>query len=252
MAERYWSWLPESARRSMRMLSDVPSKSWPLGRRISKALQYADQPDSRRLAGYFVWLRRETLHGLLSPDVRRELADEDPLEPLLLAGEGLDQGTHPLNQMLNLDTRFFLTDHNLNYSDKMSMAAGIEVRVPFLDPDLMDFAARLPINFKQRGPIGKWVLKQAMSPHLPDYVINRPKAGFGVPLREWMRGGLGRKIDELLSPESIERRGLFSAKAVRSLIEQDRAGRIDAAYPIFELICIESWCKLFIDRRPFE
>jgi asparagine synthase (glutamine-hydrolysing) len=65
-----------------------------------------------------------------------------------------------------------------------------------------------------------------------------------------MRGGLGRKIDELLSPESIERRGLFDATAVRNLIDQDRLGRIDAAYPIFELICIETWCKLFVDRQP--
>lgn len=249
MAERYWSWLPESARRSMRWLSDQPSKSGAIGRRLSKALQYADQSSDRRLAGYFVWLRRDILHGLLAPDVRRELADIDPLEPLLTANHSLPVGTHPLNQMLNLDTRFFLTDHNLNYSDKMSMAAGIEIRVPFLDPDLVDFAARLPINYKQRGAVGKWVLKEAMKPFLPSHVINRPKAGFGVPLGEWMRGGLRRQVDELLSKELIERRGLFDSAAVRNLIELDRAGRIDASYPIFGLICIETWLKLFVDRQ---
>lgn len=248
VAESYWSWLPSDARRLLRWAGDQPSKSGPLGRRLSKALQYADEPSDRRLAGYFVWLRRELLQGLLADDVRCELADEDPLEPLLHANRELHPRTARLNRMLNLDTRFFLTDHNLNYSDKMSMAAGIEVRVPFLDPDLVDFAARLPIRFKQNGATGKWVLKEAMKPFLPPEIITRPKTGFGVPLREWLRGDLREKTAELLSPEAIRRRGLFNAKAVQNLIEQDRAGRVDAAYPIFELICIETWCRLFMDK----
>jgi asparagine synthase (glutamine-hydrolysing) len=249
MGESYWGWLPEPARRFLRWASDQPSKAGPLGRRLSKALQYADASPERRLAGYFVWLRGELLKGLLSPELRRELEGTDPLDPLLQATRELPAGTHRLNQMLSLDTRFFLTDHNLNYTDKMSMAAGIEVRVPFLDPDLVDFAARLPIRFKQRGSTGKWILKQAMEPFLPEKVIYRPKAGFGVPLREWMRGDLGEMMDDLLSTEALKRRGLFDARAVRNLLEQDRAGRVDAAYPIFALVCVEMWCRLFLDRR---
>ena len=92
--------------------------------------------------------------------------------------------------MLALEQRFFLTDHNLTYTDKMSMAVGVEVRVPFLDLDLVDFAARIPARFKQRGREGKWVLKKAMEPYLPKEVIYRPKSGFGAPLRQWMRFNL--------------------------------------------------------------
>ena len=92
--------------------------------------------------------------------------------------------------MLVLEQRFFLPDHNLTYTDKMSMAAGVETRVPFLDLDLVDFAARIPERLKQRGSVGKWVLKKAMEPFLPMDVIYRPKTGFGAPLRRWMRGEL--------------------------------------------------------------
>lgn len=247
LGERYWSWLPRDVRRMMQWASERPSKASPIGRRLSKALQFADESAQRRLAGYFVWLRSDLLDGLLSPAVREEIADWDVLEPLLEENSQLPDRTPALNRMLNLDTRFFLADHNLNYTDKMSMATGVEVRVPFLDPDLVGLAARMPLEFKQRGAVGKWVLKEAMKHHLPEGVINRPKAGFGVPLREWMGGELGRTLRELLSPEAINRRGLFDAQGVRSLIEQDRAGRIDAAYPIFALACVEMWCRQFLD-----
>lgn len=249
LGERYWSWLPRDARRMLQWASERPAKTSALGRRLSKALQFADDSSERRLVGYFVWLRSELLDGLLSPAVREAVSGWDVLEPMLHENRQLPRGTSPLNQMLNLDTRFFLTDHNLNYSDKMSMATGIEVRVPFLDPDLVNFAARLPVQFKQNGSVGKWVLKEAMKPFLPERVITRPKAGFGVPLREWMSGELGRAFNELLSPKAINRRGLFDAQGVRSLIDQDRAGRIDAAYPIFAVACVEMWCRQFHDAR---
>ena len=93
----------------------------------------------------------------------------------------------PLQRMLALEQRFFLADHNLLYTDKMSMAAGVEVRVPFLDNDLVRLANALPPELKQRGAEGKWVLKKAMEPYLPHDVIYRPKTGFGAPLRHWLR-----------------------------------------------------------------
>ena len=75
--------------------------------------------------------------------------------------------------------KFFLADHNLNYVDKVSMASGVEVRVPLLDRELTNLAARLPIRYKQRGSVGKWILRKAMEPYLPRNVIHRPKTGFG-------------------------------------------------------------------------
>src|SRR5678815_2501759 len=135
--------------------------------------------------------------------------------------------------MLYLECKHFLADHNLNYTDKLSMAAGVEVRVPLLDRELVALAARLPIHYKQRGVEGKWIFKKAMEGLLPREIIYRPKTGFGLPLRAWLRGPLNEMIEDVLSPESIRRRGWFNPSAVRRLREADRIGKVDAAYPLF-------------------
>jgi asparagine synthase (glutamine-hydrolysing) len=150
--------------------------------------------------------------------------------------------------MLALEQRFFLGDHNLPYADKMSMAASVEVRVPFLDPELVALANALPSAAKLRGRHGKWALRRALRPHLPAEVLSRPKTGFGAPLRRWLRGELIGWVDDLLSPARLGARGLFDAQAVRALIDADRRGRVDAAYPILALCCIELWCRRFVDR----
>ena len=127
------------------------------------------------------------------------------------------------------------------------MAAGVEVRVPFLDLDLVEFAARIPPRFKQRGGTGKWVLKKAMEPYLPHDVIYRPKSGFGAPLRRWMRNELRELLGDMLSEESLRRRGLFDSVAVRQLIKHNDSGQVDAAYLLLSLLCIEIWCRAYLD-----
>ena len=105
----------------------------------------------------------------------------------------------------------------------------------------------MPPGARQRGAVGKWVFKKAMEPYLPREIIYRPKAAFGVPLRQWLRGPLRHLVDEGLSADSVRRRGVFNPDAVKNLIERDRAGRIDATYTIFSLLCIELWCRMFVD-----
>lgn len=151
--------------------------------------------------------------------------------------------------MLALEQRFFLADHNLIYTDKMSMAVGVEVRVPFLDLDLVQFAATIPAKFKQRGSEGKWVLKKAMEPYLPREVIYRPKSGFGAPLRRWMRVELRELLGEILGESSLRKRGLFDPVAVQNLMRANDQGKVDASYTLLSLMCIELWCRHFIDRQ---
>ena len=88
--------------------------------------------------------------------------------------------------MLYLDTKHFLTDHNLNYTDKMGMAHGVEVRVPFLDPDLAQFCASIPPKLKQKNNVSKYILKKVASKLIPKNIVYRSKSGFGDPLRLWM------------------------------------------------------------------
>jgi asparagine synthase (glutamine-hydrolysing) len=170
-----------------------------------------------------------------------------PDQPMLdfLAGVPADRSR--LDRMLALEQRFFLADHNLIYTDKMSMAVGVEVRVPFLDLDLVELAARIPDRLKQRGRTGKWILRKAMEPYLPQDVIYRPKTGFGAPIRRWMKNDLRDLISALLSESSLKRRGLFEPAAVQRLIRDNDTGRRDAAYTLFSLLCIEIWCRRFVD-----
>jgi asparagine synthase (glutamine-hydrolysing) len=168
---------------------------------------------------------------------------------VLKALDGLSDRVPPLNRMLYLEGKFFLADHNLNYVDKVSMAHGVEVRVPLLDPDLVDLVARLPLGYKQRGGTGKWVLRKAMQPYLPREVLYRAKTGFGAPIRAWLRGPLAPLVDDLLSNASLESRGLFDPAGVWRLIGLDRKRRYDASYTIFSLMCIELWCRMFVDKK---
>jgi asparagine synthase (glutamine-hydrolysing) len=246
--ERYLDWLPAAMRKRLsRMARHFPSRN-PVARRIGRLLRYSDLSDDERIASYFFWISSDELARLYAPGLRASLLGESPAAPLLETLKQLPVDTPRLNRMLYLEGKHFLTDHNLNYTDKMSMAAGVEVRVPLLDPDLVGLAARLPVEFKQRGRTGKWIFKKAMEGILPHDVIYRPKTGFGAPLRYWLRHELRGVVEDVLSESSLQSRGLFDPAAVRDLVQADRAGRVDAAYPIFALICVELWCRSFIDR----
>ncbi len=250
MLERYWAWMPGATRQGLRNMTSRLDQGGALGRRMAKAFAHAGLPQDQRLAGYFLWTDPARVLGLFAPEHRAVMAGEVMAAPLEDYLGALPPGLPPLQRMLALEQRFFLTDHNLLYTDKMSMAAGVEVRVPFLDNDLVRLANALPPGLKQRGAEGKWVLKKAMEPYLPHDVIYRPKTGFGAPLRHWLRHELREWVGDILSDATLRRRGLFDPKAVAALVADDRAGRVDAAYTILGLVCIEIWCREFMDKAP--
>lgn len=248
MLEHYWAWMPGDARAGLRNMTSRFGQGGALGRRLAKAFAHADLPADQRLTGYFLWADAQRVLGLFAPEHRAALAGEAMAAPMEDYLATLPPGLPPLQRMLALEQRFFLADHNLLYTDKMSMAAGVEVRVPFLDNDLVQLANALPPGLKQRGAEGKWVLKKAMEPYLPHEVISRPKTGFGAPLRHWLRHELRELVDDMLSADTLRRRGLFDPPAVAQLVADDRAGRVDAAYTILGLVCIEIWCREFMDK----
>lgn len=245
--ERYWNWLPnlvlQALEPTMRGLDQ--RRSW--ARRLAKLFNGVGLEGDARLVNYFAWAREADLLALYTPEFRALLGGEVAGQPMRDFLESLPASVPPLEKMLALEQRFFLADHNLVYTDKMSMAAGVEVRVPFLDLDLVDFAARIPVELKQKGSVGKWVLKKAMEPYLPHEVIYRPKTGFGAPLRRWMRYDLRELLGDLLSVDSLKRRGLFEPAAVQRLIAANDAGKVDAGYTLLSLLCIEIWCRNFVD-----
>jgi asparagine synthase (glutamine-hydrolysing) len=248
--ERYWDWLPQRVRSGLERATAAMDQRKPLFRRLAKVWSGAGLEGDARLTNYFLWAKESQLLGLYTTDVRARLGQERADTPMLDFLRPLPASVRQLDKMLALEQRFFLTDHNLNYTDKMSMAVGVEVRVPFLDLDLVEHAARIPLALKQRGRVGKWVLKKAMEPYLPHDVIYRPKTGFGAPLRRWMRHELRPLLGDLLSVESLKQRGLFEPVAVQRLIEQNDMGQVDAAYTLLSLLSIEIWCRAYVDPVP--
>jgi asparagine synthase (glutamine-hydrolysing) len=155
-----------------------------------------------------------------------------------------------LNRMLYVDMKTFLPELNLTYSDKLSSAASVEVRVPYLDNELVEFMAQVPPNLKLKGLKSKYLLRQALEGMLPTKVIHRRKAGFGAPIRTWLRRDLRAMVDDILSHDAIKRRGYFQPSAVRAMIAQDRDGREDNTYRIWAFLTLELWHQTFIDIAP--
>jgi len=249
MLDRYWSWLPKPVRSSIEYVSSNLDQRFTIIRRLSKLLNGAALSGDERLVNYFSWARRDDLCRLYTREFRNTLGDSDVSTVMLNFLSELPKNTPILDRMLTLEQRFFLADHNLTYTDKMSMAAGVETRVPFLDLDLVEFAAHIPQQYKQRGSAGKWVLKKAMEPYLPHDVIYRPKSGFGAPLRRWIRYELRELMSDLLSEESLKKRGIFEFSSVNWMIKNNDTGHIDASYTLFSLMCIEIWCRQFLDGQ---
>jgi asparagine synthase (glutamine-hydrolysing) len=247
LLQRYWDWVPRGARGLIESAAARLDQRRPWLRRLAKATNGAGLEGDERIANYFRWARESELLGLFSEESRRAIGPTAALAPMLEFMRPLPASLPPIERMLALEQRFFLADHNLPYTDKMSMAVGVEVRVPLLDLELVDFSARVPSEFKQRGKTGKWVFKKAMEPYLPHDVIYRPKSGFGAPIRRWMRHELRPLVGDLLGESSLRRRGLFDPAAVSRLIEANQEGRVDASYTLLSLLAIEIWCRRFVD-----
>ncbi|MGA2022440.1 MAG: asparagine synthase (glutamine-hydrolyzing) [Candidatus Sulfotelmatobacter sp.] len=156
-----------------------------------------------------------------------------------------------LNQMLYLDTKIFMVSLNLNYNDKMSMASSVEVRVPFLDRELAEFAAwNIPPELKLKGffhPTTKHIFRRAMQDVLPAEVLRQPKAGFAAPVDYWLANDLREMVDDLLSETNIRKRGLFRPEAVRRLVDEHRVGAEDWSMQIWQFLTLENWMRIFLD-----
>jgi asparagine synthase (glutamine-hydrolysing) len=241
--EHWWNWLPFKTRKILSNVSSKLNQNNILSRRITKLFSGAYLEGDERLINYFRWTKRDDLEKLYSLEFRSAIKNSNPASEMLKFLKDLPANTSKLDRMLALEQQFFLPDHNLIYTDRMSMAVGVEVRVPFLDKELVEFAYNIPDQFKQKGREGKWILKKALEGYLPRDVIYRPKTGFGAPIRRWMRNELRQLLGDTLSFECLRSRGLFDPTAVWKLIADNDKGKIDASYTLFSLLCIEIWCK---------
>lgn len=222
--------------------------SHPMLRRIKKVSgDLALSPESRMI-GYFTWLSTAKALNLFKEDIHESIEIENVstsyFKNLL---EDIPLENNRINQMLYLELKTFLPSHNLNYTDKMSMAAGVEARVPYLDIDLVNLSTSMPPRLKMKGNTTKYILKRVGEKYLPKSVVYRPKTGFGAPVRGWVKHDLKEMINDRLSNETLKKRGFLCPKMVSNIIRNNSNNLEDNAYPILSLLAIESWFEQFVD-----
>ena len=241
--------LPRCLLSNLEIISNKLDKRVTLFRRLAKLFNGSSLSGDLKIVNYFRWIDQKALHLLYSNEFKAEMSSVASEQPMIDLLDTAHLESSPLDKMLALEQRFFTTDHNLIYTDKMSMATGVEVRVPLLAKHLVEFASSIPDNMKQKGNVGKWIFKKTMEPYLPKKIIYRPKTGFGAPLRDWLKVELSDYVEELLNSKSLSSRGLFDSQAVAKLLKNNTEGKIDASYTILSLMCIEIWCRQHLDMN---
>ena len=199
-----------------------------------------------RYLGYGTYFTDEAKRRLFSDDWRSSTRDFDAyaVHRQYFARVA---GAAPLNRLLYVDLKTFLPCLNLLTTDKTSMAVNLEVRVPFLNREMIEMAARMPPRLKLRGLKRKYILKRALEHVLAKEVVWRKKAGFGAPIRAWLRGPLRPLVGDLLSEETVKRRGLFRPREVKRVVDANFSGREDYNLQVFQLLGLELWHQAFID-----
>jgi asparagine synthase (glutamine-hydrolysing) len=157
-------------------------------------------------------------------------------------------GRSLLEQALYLDTRMFLPDGILLCNDKMSMAASLELRVPFLDVELMRFVERIPASTRVRPRAGKRLHRMAMERLLPPGIADRPKHGFSTPYDDWLRAELGQEVERRYAPGSAVSE-LVTPEGVRTLVDEHRRGRVDHKRVLYCLLELAEWHRTFIEAE---
>lgn len=154
-----------------------------------------------------------------------------------------------IEKLLYYDQRAYLPSL-LTRLDKMSMAASVEARVPFLDYRLIEWSYLIPTNLKLRALTNKWIVKKTAKQWLPNEIVHRKKVGFGVPIGKWLRNkkGLGMYLD-ILTDKSAKERGYYDVKALNCLISEHISGKVDHSEILWGLLNLELWQKEFIDKN---
>ena len=177
--------------------------------------------------------------------------DSDPSRTVLQGEEDRDWSTQemdevavpldPLDRMTLADSLSYLTDDILQKVDRAAMAVSLETRVPFLDTDLVEFAARVPPAMKVRAGRGKWLVRQVLYKHVPAELVDRPKTGFSIPLDDWLRGPLKSWASDLLAPDRLRRQGLFNAARVGEKLDEHMSGRHNHGYWLWNVLMAQAW-----------
>jgi asparagine synthase (glutamine-hydrolysing) len=244
MASRYHR-LPAAVRVPARLgVQSLPVSVGGRGLRYSRwakrFMTFAELPEEARFRRSYTLYDPDELAALAGPELVGYVGDVIDEHAAIYSDNALDD---EINRMCLADTRLFMAGLNLTYTDRASMAASVEVRVPFVDPVVARAAFSIAGRDKIRGRMAKASLKDAAAGWLPDEIVHRPKASFGAPLRAWVRNDLSELINDVLVGGELVQAGMLRAGAVGRLIQDEQAGREDRAKQIWQLLTLELWYR---------
>lgn len=252
LAQHYRSIVPEMVHKHLVLpaVNALPvagkQGGYKLFRWLSRFAKSASLSNLNCFIGNYAYYNEEEIAALLKPKWQLPWVNMYPIRRHQDYFEDVAQ-RDLVAQMTYLDTKLFLPGLNLAYTDKASMAASVEVRVPFVDHDMVSFALNLPSQYRLKKLTQKYLLKKVAQKYLPKDIVYRPKAPFGAPLRAWMHRELSPMVERLLSKESIERRGYFNYEFVQKIIADNQSGKRDYGHRLWGLLTFEIWHRIFID-----
>ena len=202
------------------------------------------------VAGYFhgVSVLGDTLRGLLfSPAFRRKLQGYQAVE--VLREHARNAPEHPLSKVQYLDMKTYLVGDILTKVDRASMAHALEVRVPLLDHEFVEWVSGLSPDLKLHGREGKHIFKKSLQPYLSDDILYRSKMGFSVPLASWFRGPLRQRLREALLGSTLADTGIFDQNFLRQLVDQHQSGARDHSASLWALLMFEAFQRQVMGAR---
>jgi asparagine synthase (glutamine-hydrolysing) len=203
-------------------------------------LDFAELGEEEAFRRSYTLYGRDELVDLLDPDLAGRVDAVLDAHRAVYADNALDDA---VSRMCLADSRLFMPGLNLTYTDRASMAASTEVRVPFVDPLVFEAAFSLPGSAKIRGRVQKAALKDAARAWLPDEIIDRPKASFGAPLRAWVTHDLRHVVDDVLVSGELVAGGFLRREPLLRLVADQRTGRRDTAKQVWQLLSLELWYR---------
>ncbi len=236
--------VPGFVRRALALPARALHADHPLGRKLYRTgLDVVD----RHLDTMAHFPPRD-LADVLSPELSGTLRGHDPFAPYRETHARAREVMGAIPALPYLDALTYMTDDVLVKVDRTSMLNSLEVRAPLLDHVVLEFVARLPFEYKLRGEVSKWILKECGRPLLPPGILDRPKQGFGVPLEHWFGEDFGRLAHEVLLDRRCRDRGWLRPAAVEGLLAPGKGRESRRARQVFTILCLELWAQTWLDR----
>lgn len=217
---------------------------------INKARRFiegANLPDNLSHCRWRIFATEAFQAGLLTQDAQQQVST--PVDAHIKKLFARAASRDPLNQCLYVDTKSYLCDNILTKVDRMSMAVSLETRVPYLDPELVSLAFSIPPSLKVSGNTTKVLLKKIAARHIPHECVYRPKEGFSIPIKHWLKTTLRPLMDELLGEQTIRNQGLFEWETIAKLKQEHLHGKENHSHQLWAMIMFQGWHQKWLEGK---